>query len=475
MLDWPTPITNYNMDRVMQREILKKFKNHGWSINSAALKGLLSVLGKEDDKEDVLQKVISEITERVEKRELRTTVIDVEVMEDVCASLSTDDNDLQIRKFQLVDAFSQPRISYDATQKSYSLDAAKYSLHGNVEHRAEMYRERIHLATQRAHRMGVRMSGMSSRRRAGDTEVGDEISTIESLLGDTGVARILLGMLTQPEEGKWYLEDLTGSMWLDFSTLMHKDPRIYTEGSIVLVKGHVSERNSNRLSVAGILMLPPEDRSSTLKAMDITDPLDVRLRPREMIAKHQAEVADKNVAIVIISDCCFANAVVCDNLRMVFQNYENTDTELLFVLLGPFSSKDFLSTGGREAAEVAFAAFGETLSECPRLCEESRFLLVPSTKDAGTKAAWPRRPLPEELVKPLRRRIKKLTLASNPCRVLFYNQELVFFREDMMKKMQRHALQVRRGRLSLCESVSICICFSRVYFVSEFHYLFHSH
>ena len=35
----------------------------------------------------------------------------------------------------------------------------------------------------------------------------NEISTIESLLGSTDV-KVLFGMLTQPEEGAWYLEDL---------------------------------------------------------------------------------------------------------------------------------------------------------------------------------------------------------------------------------------------------------------------------
>jgi len=77
---------------------------------------------------------------------------------------------------------------------------------------------------------------------------------------------------------------------------------------------------------------------------------------------------------------------------------------------------------------------------------QSRFLLIPSAKDPGTKASWPRRPLPEELVKPLRKKIKKITLASNPCRVLFYNQEIVFFREDMLKKMQRHCLQLGKEK-----------------------------
>ena len=53
------------------------------------------------------------------------------------------------------------------------------------------------------------------------------------------------------------------------------------------------------------------------------------------------------------------------------------------------------------------------------------------------RGAWPRRPLPEELVDDLKKRLKlRVTLASNPCRVLFYNHEMVFFRDDIMKRSQ---------------------------------------
>lgn len=36
--------------------------------------------------------------------------------------------------------------------------------------------------------------------------------------------------------------------------------------------------------------------------------------------------------------------------------------------------------------------------------------------------------------------MKHITFASNPCRVRFYTQELVFFRDDLLKKMQRHSV-----------------------------------
>ena len=58
--------------------------------------------------------------------------------------------------------------------------------------------------------------------------------------------------------------------------------------------------------------------------------------------------------------------------------------------------------------------------------------------DAGSSVAYPRRAIPAELTEGIRSRIAHVTFASNPCRIRFYTQEIVLFREDLLKKMQRH-------------------------------------
>jgi len=56
----------------------------------------------------------------------------------------------------------------------------------------------------------------------------------------------------------------------------------------------------------------------------------------------------------------------------------------------------------------------------------------------GASATLPRRPIPAELTGSLRQRVKHVTLASNPCRLRVFTQEVVLFREDLLKTMQRH-------------------------------------
>lgn len=54
----------------------------------------------------------------------------------------------------------------------------------------------------------------------------------------------------------------------------------------------------------------------------------------------------------------------------------------------------------------------------------------------------PLRPLPQFLVKELSSRVKHVKCGTDPCRLRFFTQEIVFFRDDIMRKMRRHAIKV---------------------------------
>ena len=71
------------MSSERSRAIVKKFKNRGWTINSAALKGLLSVLDKEENELQELENIMTEISDRMDKKQIRSSIIDVEIMEDI--------------------------------------------------------------------------------------------------------------------------------------------------------------------------------------------------------------------------------------------------------------------------------------------------------------------------------------------------------------------------------------------------------
>jgi DNA polymerase epsilon subunit 2 len=65
-------------------------------------------------------------------------------------------------------------------------------------------------------------------------------------------------------------------------------------------------------------------------------------------------------------------------------------------------------------------------------------------------------------VQGLRKKIKNLSLASNPCRVKFYTQEIVIFRDDLLRRMMRHVVVApKRGEsaaLDLNEQLVETLC-----------------
>ena len=427
-----------------------------------ATRALSSVLSKEDDKDGSLEVVLDEIRARIEKREVKSTVIGLDTIESIVVDLSSSEKDLASEKLQLLDAFSAPRISFDERSRSYSIDPKPViDLHASVESRARMFRERLVLTQLRLLRSGqFVLKGMKSGGKSGGavgggpgasssqgpSSVVHEISTIESLLGSKGI-KVLLGLLTQPEEGKFFLEDLTTTISLDLSQSV-SPAAIFTEGSIVIVEGRLHPSDQSVFCVTLVMMPPAETRETALNSMAITDPFGNNNRPNQLLQMEEIEKKSVEFIIVIVSDIVLDRPGATEQLHRIFEGFESAETAPLFVLLGPFLSKPIAAfPGGRVAALHAFEALSDSLEGCEFLCREAKFLLIPGPRDAGCSSALPRRALPDELVTSLKKKVSHLTLASNPCRIRYYTQEIVFFREGLISQMQRNALPAIATRM----------------------------
>lgn len=89
---------------------------------------------------------------------------------------------------------------------------------------------------------------------------------------------------------------------------------------------------------------------------------------------------------------------------------------------------------------MQFGKLGEMIAAHTRLKEHSKFLFIPGPDDAGPSNVLPRCALPKYLTEELQKHIPNAIFSSNPCRVKFYTQEIVFFRQDMLYRMRRSCL-----------------------------------
>ena len=103
------------------------------------------------------------------------------------------------------------------------------------------------------------------------------------------------------------------------------------------------------------------------------------------------EESAKQDIIIIVSDVTLTNNKVCENLKKLFNGFETLpqiasgEQNVLFVFVGPFTTKEFTSTGGRDEADAAFSNFGSTLRDCPVLREQAHFLSSPAPQIRAPK------------------------------------------------------------------------------------------
>lgn len=101
----------------------------------------------------------------------------------------------------------------------------------------------------------------------------------------------------------------------------------------------------------------------------------------------------------------------------------------MFVLMGNFHSTDAPgSSTDHNTLRDDFTALANLIDQYPRVKDVAKFVLVPGPGDPGPGAILPQPPIPAFFTKELQRLVPSAVMATNPCRIRFYTQEVVVFR-----------------------------------------------
>lgn len=90
-----------------------------------------------------------------------------------------------------------------------------------------------------------------------------------------------------------------------------------------------------------------------------------------------------------------------------------------------------------------FDALADLIAMYPLITRTTHFILVPGPLDVTLNAALPHRPLMPAFVTRLKQKVPRIHFATNPCRIKFFDQEVVIFREDLMSRMLRNLVGVK--------------------------------
>lgn len=124
---------------------------------------------------------------------------------------------------------------------------------------------------------------------------------------------------------------------------------------------------------------------------------------------------------------------------------ENSFIPKVIVMCGNFTSKSIMQGGGRDIQcyQENFDSLADLIASYPQITRETHFVFVPGPLDITGSSALPRRPILSTFTSHLRSKIPKVHFTSNPCRLKFFGQEVVIFREDTMARMLRNTIGIK--------------------------------
>uniref|UniRef100_A0A6Q2XF45 DNA polymerase epsilon subunit n=1 Tax=Esox lucius TaxID=8010 RepID=A0A6Q2XF45_ESOLU len=418
--------------RKVKTKVSSGFKMRGLILRPDASRYLMEVLESVSDLE--LDDVIERILDAVEKQPLPSSVIELDVMERAVQDCSQTCDETIDNVFNIIGAFDVPRYIYSTERKKFvPLNMTTHSapsLCGSARDKAELFRERYTLLQQRTHRHELFTPPViGAAVEEGRNKF--QLKTVDALLGSTAKMGdvIVLGMITQLKEGKFYLEDPSGTVQLNLSKF-HSG--LYTESCFVLAEGWY-EDSVFHVNAFGF---PPTEPSSTTRAYYgnlnfFGGPSTTSVKASAKLK--QLEEENEDAMFVVVSDVWLDSVEVIEKIHLMFSGYAAMPPTC-FIFCGNFSS----------------APYGKTqIKSLKALPSISRFVFIPGPEDPGPSTILPRPPLADHITEEFRQKVPFSVFTTNPCRIQYCSQEIVVIREDLVNKMCRNCVRLPSGNLDI--------------------------
>ncbi|KAJ1623271.1 DNA polymerase alpha/epsilon subunit B-domain-containing protein [Pavlovales sp. CCMP2436] len=343
---------------------------------------------------------------------------------------------------EVIDAFDVPRLSYESVLKSYRSESVPHRMHGNADDQREVYAGRYALIRQRLLRNNL--FKRPALEHLSKTSNFVHLTDVEALSGCTG-RQCILGLLCEPSEGVFHLEDLSGTVPVDLSDAK-PSAGLFTLGCFVLTEGELLPTGVFKVEV--LCFPPPEPREQSISLLE-----NVRcFGPNDGTAleKTRADLLSRadEAMLIVVSDCWLDRTEVVSALEDLLDGYEAATQEqadaaaqFAFLLCGNFVAEPLACTD-MYAMRAHFDKLAEVIRKRPTLAAHSHFVFAPGPKDLtlGASEALPRSRLPATFTAALRERVKHVHFASAPARLRFYGREIVVFREDLVVHTRRNAI-----------------------------------
>uniref|UniRef100_A0A803Y728 DNA polymerase epsilon subunit n=1 Tax=Meleagris gallopavo TaxID=9103 RepID=A0A803Y728_MELGA len=393
--------------------------------------------------EEEFEDVIDRIIDAVEKQPLSTNMIELPTVEAAVQECSQASDETIENVFNIIGAFDIPRYIYSSERKRFlPLSMTNFpvpNLFGTARDKAELFRERYSILQQRTHRHEL-FTPAAVVVHPDDSRSKFQLKTVETLLGNTVKVGevIVLGMITQLKEGKYFLEDPTGVVQLDLSQAISF---IYDLRVILLFKNVLGWYEDEVFHV-NAFGFPPTEPSATTRAFYgninfFGGPSSNSVKASAKLK--QLEDENEDAMFVFLSDVWLDQAEVLEKLHTMFSGYSSAPPTCFF-FCGNFSSAPY-GKNQIQSLKGSLKALADIICEYPSIHKSSRFVFVPGPEDPGPGSVLPRPPLAENITQEFRQLVPFSVFTTNPCRIQYCTQEIIIFREDLVNKMCRNCVR----------------------------------
>lgn len=383
------------------------------------------------------QAMIDKLTAHLLHQCLSQPVLEKHHLETAYKECSTSGLEETETMLNVIDAFTVPKLCYDTERKRFVKNVnTKNTLYPDPKWKAQYLIDRYTCIWQRTQRNKLFAQEVL---QLSEGEQKFNLRTIEVLLSSSSRIDevIVLGLLTQLTEGKYYLEDPTGSILLDISNARFHSG-LFTENSFVLAEGYYDDK---MLNVTGLVLPPSENRTSSLPYFGNINTFGgtskTLLKNSKSLLKIEKE--DKDGMMIFLSDCWFDNIKVMGKLKTLFSGY-NDFPPIAIVLMGEFLSNPY----GHEHSiqlRTALTNLADIIHQFKKLLENTKFIFVPGRGDPAAANILPRPAIPNSITKEIRDKLGDAAIfATNPCRIQYCTQEIVIMRQDLVMKMCRNSI-----------------------------------
>ncbi|XP_046874352.1 DNA polymerase epsilon subunit 2 isoform X2 [Hypomesus transpacificus] len=438
--------------RKVKSKVSAGFKMRGLMLRPDASRYLIEVLESVSPLE--LDDVIERVLDAVEKQPLSSNMIELPVVETAVQDCSQSCDENIDNVFNIISAFDVPRFIYSTERKKFipisMTNHPAPSLCGTARDKADLFRERYTILQQRTHRHELfTPPAIGAAVEEGRNKF--QLKTIEALLGCTAKLGevIVLGMVTQLKEGKFYLEDPSGTIQLNMSkAISFHCPSVgeWVEDDETIQEGWY-EDSVFHVNAFGF---PPTEPSSTTRAYYgntnfFGGPSTMSVKASAKLK--QLEEENEDAMFVVLSDVWLDSVEVLEKIHLMFSGYAAMPPTC-FIFCGNFSSAPYGKTQITSLKE-SLKLLADAICEYPSIHNSSRFVFVPGPDDPGPSTILPRPPLADHITEEFRQRVPFSVFTTNPCRIQYCSQEIVVLREDLVNKMCRNCVRMPSNNLDI--------------------------